>query len=187
MLAFSYQEIHENAHVIEGNENFIVGHDNIVIGKRNVIVGDHNVIHGKHNLIYGRFNTNFDLTNQEVKHSSRHEPQLLARGHTRPRSRTTRVSRRLRSRSRSPEIECVCGQCGHSEVYPFRAEVQRLGTSTRAREGEAPCILCLTNSKDIAFVPCGHVISCVSCVQELTDRKCPLCRKRVENVYRIFL
>jgi len=36
----------------------------------------------------------------------------------------------------------------------------------------------------IAFVPCGHLVTCFSCAAALDN--CPLCRKKIKGTVRIF-
>lgn len=61
------------------------------------------------------------------------------------------------------------------------------------------CIICLTNPRTVAVVPCGHVISCDPCAQKLsvmikhTDgvsavdgTKCPTCRGDVKLLLRLY-
>lgn len=53
---------------------------------------------------------------------------------------------------------------------------------------EKTCVICLTNSPDVLFVPCGHLITCVACVSKHCDvrqrqQKCPICCTEVEDVF----
>ena len=46
------------------------------------------------------------------------------------------------------------------------------------------CIACSSNERSIVFIPCGHLIACVSCAHGLTS--CPLCRADIKGTLRIF-
>ena len=46
------------------------------------------------------------------------------------------------------------------------------------------CSICLTNEKNIAFIPCGHVCTCVDCGYKVAQ--CPICRKTIKKVLRIY-
>lgn len=46
------------------------------------------------------------------------------------------------------------------------------------------CSICITHPVHTAFIPCGHAVSCASCVFSLTT--CPLCRTPFHSVLRIF-
>lgn len=48
-----------------------------------------------------------------------------------------------------------------------------------------PCVLCLTEEKQVACIPCGHFISCVPCGHSL--RTCPLCRAEITAFVRIYV
>jgi len=42
------------------------------------------------------------------------------------------------------------------------------------------CIICLTNEKNVVFVPCGHFCCCSECYPKLSDI-CPLCRAIIND------
>lgn len=48
-----------------------------------------------------------------------------------------------------------------------------------------PCVLCLTEEKRLACIPCGHLATCVPCGHSL--RSCPICRREIEAFVRIFI
>ncbi len=48
-----------------------------------------------------------------------------------------------------------------------------------------PCVLCLTEEKRLACIPCGHLATCVSCGHSL--RSCPICRREIEAFVRIYI
>ena len=48
-----------------------------------------------------------------------------------------------------------------------------------------PCVLCLTEEKRLACIPCGHLATCVPCGHSL--RSCPICRKEIEAFVRIYI
>ncbi|CAM4843224.1 unnamed protein product [Rotaria magnacalcarata] len=47
------------------------------------------------------------------------------------------------------------------------------------------CIICYQEEKRLACIPCGHLVTCVSCSKKL--RTCPTCRKQIEAFVRIFI
>ena len=47
------------------------------------------------------------------------------------------------------------------------------------------CCICRDAEISTALCPCGHVTSCAECSEKLTE--CPLCRKKIEHIQRIFL
>lgn len=46
------------------------------------------------------------------------------------------------------------------------------------------CKICLDNELSITFFPCGHLSTCEECSR--TMNLCPICRKPIENKYKIF-
>jgi hypothetical protein len=49
------------------------------------------------------------------------------------------------------------------------------------------CVVCLTEPRAIAVLPCGHLCLCETCTNSLITQgsKCPLCRKRVQLFLRV--
>ena len=48
-----------------------------------------------------------------------------------------------------------------------------------------PCVLCFTEEKRLACIPCGHLATCVPCSHSL--RSCPICRREIEAFVRIYI
>ncbi|XP_076810059.1 baculoviral IAP repeat-containing protein 7-like isoform X1 [Clavelina lepadiformis] len=55
----------------------------------------------------------------------------------------------------------------------------------RELQEERKCKICLDQSADVVFVPCGHLCSCTECAQAL--RKCPICRVKIEKSIRTYM
>jgi hypothetical protein len=51
------------------------------------------------------------------------------------------------------------------------------------------CQACLTNHRNIAFSPCGHIYACQTCAQRIiqTSNKCPICREPIRGWTRAIL
>ncbi|CAF2630353.1 unnamed protein product [Rotaria sp. Silwood2] len=47
------------------------------------------------------------------------------------------------------------------------------------------CVLCLTEEKQLACIPCGHMATCVACGHSL--RLCPICRQEIHAFVRIYI
>jgi hypothetical protein len=55
-------------------------------------------------------------------------------------------------------------------------------------EDENSCIVCMSERKSSAVIPCGHVCLCQSCgetLQKQPNAKCPLCRTGVQSLVNI--
>ncbi|CDQ87607.1 unnamed protein product [Oncorhynchus mykiss] len=69
-----------------------------------------------------------------------------------------------------------CGSCQQS-----RALLERL---EKLREALL-CMLCCEEEIDAAFCPCGHMVCCQTCANQLP--LCPVCRSEVEHVQHVYL
>lgn len=57
------------------------------------------------------------------------------------------------------------------------------------------CTVCLSNKRDVACQPCGHVLMCVACAVKCRDAarqkkdafQCPECRAAIESAARVFI
>ena len=61
------------------------------------------------------------------------------------------------------------------------------GGSPKRAMGE--CCICLERTaKDrlLALVPCGHKCVCAGCADRLVRKPCPICRKKVREVLRVY-
>ena len=48
------------------------------------------------------------------------------------------------------------------------------------------CAICLSKKAEVAFINCGHMISCEECANKLKRGKCPVCRKKILKVLKIY-
>lgn len=48
------------------------------------------------------------------------------------------------------------------------------------------CVICLDASADFLVVPCGHQCGCQACLNNIRDRKCPICRNILSGIVRVF-
>jgi len=51
------------------------------------------------------------------------------------------------------------------------------------------CIICMTENKDVRFLPCGHMLVCSNCIPsdyQSMDRFCYICKKKIDNVIQDF-
>ncbi|XP_055882213.1 putative inhibitor of apoptosis [Biomphalaria glabrata] len=47
------------------------------------------------------------------------------------------------------------------------------------------CKICHDKDVEVAFLPCGHLVSCAECA--LVSRDCPVCRKAIRGLVRAFI
>lgn len=53
------------------------------------------------------------------------------------------------------------------------------------------CTVCLTNKRDILIMPCNHTLMCDECTKTSISthglKDCPMCRKKIHNIQKVFL
>lgn len=55
-----------------------------------------------------------------------------------------------------------------------------------ADEQEQFCHICWENEIDAIFLPCGHLSACEECARQMHNHDCPVCRKMVKQVVKIW-
>lgn len=74
--------------------------------------------------------------------------------------------------------------------YELR-ELYGIGSSTAAdfddNDPQKECVICMTEPKDTAVLPCRHMCMCSDCAKELRlqSNKCPICRQPIEELIEI--
>jgi hypothetical protein len=78
-----------------------------------------------------------------------------------------------------------------AEERARQAEERARQAEERARQAEAArtCVICLVEEKCFKLNPCDHVCVCQECVESLRrpSSRCPLCRKKITRVDRVFI
>jgi hypothetical protein len=76
-----------------------------------------------------------------------------------------------------------------------RAKARRLKKAQRAAESKGHagggydeeddnCLICYSNARSVAFVPCGHLYICIDCAGKVTE--CPWCSTPIQNKLRVY-
>ena len=60
-----------------------------------------------------------------------------------------------------------------------------LSDNEPSSDKEHGCIICLTNSRNVVLLNCGHICVCHDCSKQLTS--CPICRSQIEKVVPVFI
>ena len=90
-------------------------------------------------------------------------------------------------------IELVRNSTALFNMSSMASELQSRQSSGRSIGSSAPegkCVICLEDRADHMVVPCNHVAFCQSCAapaMNRDERRCPLCRKNIERIIKIFL
>ena len=49
---------------------------------------------------------------------------------------------------------------------------------------EQTCKVCLNNTSNCLFLPCRHICCCIVCAEAL--RSCPICRRNIEKIIKVY-
>ncbi|CAF1085777.1 unnamed protein product [Rotaria sp. Silwood1] len=74
---------------------------------------------------------------------------------------------------------------GSSDNIIIPSQYQQLldSSSQSLKQSLGECFICLTEEKQLACMPCGHLCACVPCGYAL--RSCPICRQKIQCFMRI--
>ena len=74
-----------------------------------------------------------------------------------------------------------------SSSIPFTLPKKRklLSCFRNTTKRKRTCIICLDKEISVIFLTCGHFVSCETCASAAL-KHCPLCRKRIRWLFRIF-
>ena len=75
---------------------------------------------------------------------------------------------------------------GHSSIVLVRSDSQT--DPTAKSNSTLVCIICMDRSRDALIRPCNHMVVCYACATLLLQRRetCPICRKKIDDVIRVY-
>jgi hypothetical protein len=79
------------------------------------------------------------------------------------------------------QIDIIKG-CKDKIIIPSINQQSEISTEP-SKHSLGECLICLTEEKQLACMPCGHLCACVPCGYAL--RKCPVCREKIQCFMRI--
>lgn len=102
------------------------------------------------------------------------------------------------------ETKCFCSDCGpeyfvsdseadsdsdfeESDDESIKNAMKKRSNSIceQSTDENTQCNICLTNKKNYACIPCGHLCMCGDCANQIDD-KCPICKNKFTIVMKIF-
>jgi hypothetical protein len=195
-----------NHNVINGHNNNINGNHNIVNGDNNNINGNHNIESGLYNKLNGTNQSNIQSNNS--KYSNISIGSNISGGIVTVNGRNINDINRNNTLldTNDNNIFTVNGQSidnntlintsnnninntllnsSNSNSYDSHEKKSKINNGKDKDEIEEDpdkaCIICFTNKKRCAAIPCGHFMSCISCAIELEKKNiCPTCREPVD-------
>ncbi|GAA0175169.1 hypothetical protein LIER_28402 [Lithospermum erythrorhizon] len=74
------------------------------------------------------------------------------------------------------------------EVNSSPIELSTRTHETTTKSGSSSCIICWESPVEGACVPCGHMVGCMSCLNEIKSKKgdCPICRSKIDQVVKLY-
>lgn len=79
--------------------------------------------------------------------------------------------------------EQTCSHCSDCDICEFNAKVKKNLDNV---ENKLTCVVCGVNFRNVLFVPCNHLATCINCSKNREIKTCPLCRKKFDNTIRVF-
>jgi len=52
---------------------------------------------------------------------------------------------------------------------------------------ERLCVICLSNERNVVFIPCNHMCTCIDCGSIQSIQTCPICRSNIQDKLCIFV
>nr|BDT62305.1 MAG: baculoviral IAP repeat-containing protein [Penaeus semisulcatus majanivirus] len=68
------------------------------------------------------------------------------------------------------------------EEFESRQSYEQLKEELERMREDRTCKVCMDSEITIVFLPCSHMVTCVSCAVSL--RQCPICRRDIKHVFR---
>ena len=56
----------------------------------------------------------------------------------------------------------------------------------KTRTNEKACVICFDRHINSAFVPCGHLVSCLPYASKFDGKQCPMCKQQVAMVLKTY-
>ena len=121
-----------------------------------------------------------EKTEQQVV-QSRHKNLSLRERLQQARKETERMKRLLQmERQRVWQLK----QNPEGELLRLQQEIKILKEENRglwAKIQHTICSVCWVEDVQVSFLPCGHKVTCMGCVDTLPGGKCPLCEENIED------
>lgn len=93
-----------------------------------------------------------------------------------------------------PQMPSMPASFGHSDTplpptsTPMAASTTAIETPPSTLNNEPECVICFSEPKSHAFIPCGHKCVCKACADAVIakNRECPMCRRTASLIVQIF-
>ena len=91
------------------------------------------------------------------------------------------------SKSKKHRTEELEGEVSNKDdISSNGVDVKSLIEENSKLKEQRLCKICMNKEVSIVLLPCGHLVSCMKCVNAL-KQKCPICRKAIKGSVRTFM
>jgi hypothetical protein len=76
------------------------------------------------------------------------------------------------------------------KISALRRELAAARATQQAAADQSMCCVCLSQPKNVAFLPCRHACTCIECCKTICDAgnaTCPVCRAPISGFMEVFL
>ena len=78
-------------------------------------------------------------------------------------------------------LDRTCPTC----FSPLVVTMNLRGLEKESNKCASACVVCMDRPRDTMILPCGHAYLCGECVVNLPNRKCPMCRGKIEKTVKL--
>jgi hypothetical protein len=79
----------------------------------------------------------------------------------------------------------TCDVC-ESSMHPEVPHEDTLSEETIVSSDWAECCICMDRKSNIVFIPCGHMCVCDKDLENMKDKKCPVCRSKIKMSQKVY-
>lgn len=114
-----------------------------------------------------------EKTEQQVV-ESRHKNLSLREENKRKDKIIQQLMQRIREQKENPDSE-------HQRLLQENNLLKEENWGLWAKIQHTICSVCWDEGVQVSFLPCGHKVACMGCVDTLPEGKCPMCRENIQD------
>lgn len=84
------------------------------------------------------------------------------------------LMQRMREQKENPDSE-------HQRLLQENNLLKEENRGLWAKIQHTICSVCWVEEVQVSFLPCGHKVTCMGCLDTLPGRKCPMCRENIQD------
>ncbi len=72
-------------------------------------------------------------------------------------------------------------------IISYNSKLSELQKELRKMQESVLCKICFKNNSCIVLNPCSHMCTCSTCIKQITNKKCPICRAVFRSYSNVFI